>query len=377
VTRAKQPSEEIPPRSDAAKRLRDLLGPATRRHVEFKEKLKAHYVTTERDERLKAEIELMIENVAMLRDLSRPPGDGNRFEGTAVAVIAESGAGKTAAMWNYLRGNPFFPNYGDPNGGCPLITVGVKSPCTLRQTGMSVLRAAGYLSRAEKRENEAWAQAHFQVQDQGILFLNFEEAQRIIQQMNRIERKKIIETLAGLMTDQVWALHLILSGLPALMTLFQDSFLEDAKADSNERNAHITLKRRTRFVEFLPIDIKADRKDLDRGIKEYEKLGDVSLALLKEVEMRGRLCHAAGRQFGLFWELTILAIDVCVRSGRKVVTLDDYADAYAAKTMEPVELNPFAVDHWESIDTSIIQHRPDDEDDAPTKGKPERRRDGD
>jgi len=145
-----------PPRRDAVNRLRDLLGPTTRKHVEFKEKLRAHYVTTERDERLKGEMEMMIENVVQRQDLSRDVGDDNRGEGTALAVMAESGAGKTRAMRYYLASSRFFAGYGDPKSGCPLITVGVKAPCNLRNRRMATLRAAGDGSRTEKRQNEAW-----------------------------------------------------------------------------------------------------------------------------------------------------------------------------------------------------------------------------
>lgn len=360
-------------RPDAAKLIRDRLGPATQAHIEFKEKLRSHYVATDRDERLAGEIELMIENVSQRRDHARPHGDDNRCEGTAVAIIADSGSGKTRALLHYLKKNEFFPGYGQPDVHCQLITVGVKAPCTLRNLGMATLRAAGYRSRIEKRQNEAWPQAQFLIQEQQILFVNYEEAQRIVQQAKLNERKQVIETLAGLMTDTVWPLHLILSGLPELTRLFQDDYIATARPE--ERDAHVTLKRRTRFVEFFPIDLKADRHILDRGIKDYGKLGGVSMALLGNPQTRARLQHASARQFGLFWELTVFAIDVCVRSGRKVVTLDDYADGYAARTRQSVELNPFAVDHWETIDTSIIQHRPDDGD-GPLKKKPERRREG-
>lgn len=363
-------SADRSPRQDAVKRLRDLLGPATQKHVSFKEKLKAHYVTTERDQRLKNEMDMMIETAAEKQDLERDVGEDNRGEGTAIAVIAESGAGKTRAMRHYLKNNRFFPNYGVAFGGCPLITVGVKAPCNLRNLGMATLRAAGYLSRTEKRQNEAWPMAQFQIQDQQILFVNYEEAQRIIQQANSRERREVVETLAGLMTDPVWSLHLILSGLPELEDLFDQDFLENPTPA--QRKAHMTLRRRTRFVPFPPLDLKADRRDIDRGIKEYEKLGGVSLVLLKEPEMRGRLHHAAAQQHGLFWELIVSAIDNCVRSDGKAVSKDDFADGYAAKTLEPIELNPFAVDHWETIDTSVIQHRIEDEDDqhqTPAKGK--------
>ena len=372
MVRGKPTPEETPLRSDPAKRLRDLLGPRTRDHVDLMEKVKAHYVSTDRDARLQSEIEMMIEDAVKRRDLSRPYGADNRLEGTAIAIISESGAGKTSAMLNYLRNNPFFPNYGNPDGGCQLITVGVKAPCTLRQLGMATLRSAGYASMREYSESEAWPQAHFIIAEQQILFMHYEEAQRIIKQKNIEVRKQIVETLAGLMTDPVWPLYLILSGLPAIKDLFQDGFIGITKAAS-ELDAHVTLKRRTRFVDFLPIDLKADRKVLDSGLKQYEKLAGVSLAVVNEAEARARLSHAAARQLGLFFQITVLAIDACVRAGRKAVTLDDYADGYAARTQEPVDLNPFIGDHWESIDTKIIK-RGDEEEEEGVAGKPERRR---
>ena len=56
-------------------------------------------------------------------------------------------------------------------------------------------------------------------------------------------------------------------------------------------------------------------------------------------------------------------------------TRDDYADAYAAKTLEPIGLNLFESEHWETIDTSIIQRKPDDDEDREQPAdKPERRR---
>ena len=352
-------------RLDPAKPIRDLLSPADQKHNALMERLFALYVVTERDERLAAEILLMIENIARKRDPRLLYGTGNRREGTAVAIIADSGAGKTSAMRHYLKDHPMFPGYGDPDGGCQLITVGAKAPCTLRTLGTATLHAAGYRTRRKLQESEAWPQAHFQIMDQCILMIHFEEMQRVIQQKSKDERKKIVETLAGLMTDPVWPLHLIVSGLPALKALFEEHF--------PNLDAQDTLRRRTRFVEFAPIDFKADRTDIERALKQYEKIAGISLAEARDPQTGARLCHAAARQLGLVFELTVLAIDVCLRAGRKAVSRNDYGDAYAARTLEPYDLNPFAVEHWASIDTSIIQKTPEQENEI-KKGKPDRRR---
>jgi hypothetical protein len=365
-------SEGDPPRPDPIAPWRAIAGPTTLKHIALMEKLWAHYVVSERDEQLAAEIQRMIENAMLRRDPSRPHGADNRREGSALVIIGASGSGKTKAMEYYLNNNPHFPNHGDPDGGCPLNTVQVKAPCTLRQLSMLTLYAAGYFGKPLK-ENEAWAQVRWQIEQQNIVFGHYEEAQRIIKQKNRIERGKIVETLAGLLTDAGWPVSLILSGLAQIKKLFQDDFLDDP--DPDEREAHVTLKRRTRFVVFPPIHPKHDRKGLDKGIDDYRKLAGVSLDITKQPEIRERICHAAARQLGLYFELTVQAIDVCVRSGRKAVTLDDYADAYASTTMQPVELNVFLNDYWRDIDTRIIQRRSDSdnhEDDKPEKTKTRR-----
>ena len=368
------PPHSDPQSKDPVKLWRRLSGPATLKHVALVEKLKAHYVTTTRDDDLAQKIDLMIRDSMVRRDLSRPEGADNRGEGNAIAIIAPSGAGKTKAMQHFLKDNPYFPNYRDPKGGCPLITIQTRAPATLGQLGLATLRACGYQTKSHLPENEAWALARFQMQHQNILVPHYEEAQRIIKQKNRLERSKIVETFAGLMTDLDWPLNPIISGLRELRKLFDDDFLDEPTPEARE--SHATLTRRTRFVEFLPIDPKHDRKDLDRGLGEYEKLAGVSLKVAKDTEMRARICHGAARQFGLFFELTVGAIDVCVLSGRKDVTLQDYADAYAARTLQPIELNVFESDYWQDIDTTVIQHRPkaDDEEDEtrPKKSKPGR-----
>jgi hypothetical protein len=369
------PPDGDPPSNDPIQLWRRLSGPATLKHVALMEKLKAHYVATSRDDDLAQKIDFMIMDNMVRRDLSRPEGVDNRGEGSAIAIIAPSGAGKTKAMQHFLKDNPYFPNYRNPKGGCPLITIQTRAPATLGQLGLATVHACGYRTKTHLPENEAWALARFQMQHQNILVPHFEEAQRIIKQKNRLERSKIVETFAGLMTDLDWPVNPIISGLRELRRLFDDDFLDEPTPEARE--SHATLTRRTRFVEFHPIDLKQDRKDLDRGLGEYEKLAGVSLKAAKETETRARICHGAARQFGLFFELTVLAIGVCVLSGRKVVALQDYADAYAAKTLQPVELNVFATDYWQDIDTSIIQHRKEDdeEDDRKTKKEKPRRSD--
>jgi hypothetical protein len=49
--------------------------------------------------------------------------------------------------------------------------------------------------------------------------------------------------------------------------------------------------------------------------------------------------------------------------------LNDYEAAYAGRTLQPIELNVFAHDHWRDIDTTIIQHRPKADDEGDESGR--------
>ena len=157
------------------------------------------------------------------------------------------------------------------------------------------------------------------------------------------------------MTDLGWPpLHLILTALPEITEVLE---------------LDRQVPRRGGFIEFKPVDAQADFQMIKTAAAKYGKVAGISVAVLNSREMVGRLCHGACYQLGLVFELLVLAIEVCLKAGRKVLTQDDFADAYSRRTLEPVDLNPFYAEDWASIDTSIIKKQPEEisADDLPKK----------
>jgi hypothetical protein len=222
---------------------------------------------------------------------------------------------------------------------------------------MALLRGAGYRTRREFKENEAWSRARFQICEKAILVVHIEDIQDLLHQKDEKQIRKVIDTLKGLMTDLGWPpLHLIFTALPEVTSVLDFDF---------------QVPRRSGFIAFKPVDPAADFKMIKAAAAKYGKVAGISTGVLNSREMVGRLCHAAHYQLGLVFELLVLTLEVCLKAGRKVLIQDDFADAYSRRTLEPVDLNPFYGDDWASIDTSIIQKKPEElsPDAAPKKKK--------
>jgi Bacterial TniB protein len=320
-------------------------------------RLKGMYVETDRDKELKYELQVIIDNIKLPRDQDRPPSADNMREGISLLIVGDSGAGKTRAFRHLMKTHAAFPGYGIADSGCKLISISAPSPLILRTLGMALLRGAGYLTRREFRENEAWSRARFQIRDRGILIIHIEDIQDLLGQKDEKQIRKVMATLKGLMTDLGWPpLHLIFTALPEVTSVL--------KFDRQ-------VPRRSGFIEFKPVDPQADFQMIKTAAAKYGKVAGISVAVLNSREMVGRLCHGACYQLGLVFELLVLALEVCLRAGRKVLTQEDFADAYSRRTLEPVDLNPFYGDDWLSIDTSIIKKKPGElsADDMPKRKK--------
>ena len=332
-------------RPDPAARLRALQTPKEVALNGLVERLKAMYVETDRDEEIRFEIGQMINNIVQVRDPDRPPSAENMREGTCLMIVGEPGAGKTTAFRHCLKDHPAFPGYGIPDSGCQLISISAPSPFIMRTFGMALLRGAGYRTRREFRENEAWTRARFQLRETMALAVHIEDIQDVLQHKDPKEIKKVLAALKNMMTDvDSPPLHLIFTALPEVVSVLELDF---------------QLPRRAGFIALKPVDPQIDFKMIRNAAAKYGRVAGVTVAVLDSREMVGRLCHAAHYQLGLIFELLVLGLEVCLRAGSKVLTQEDFADAYSRKTLEPADLNPFFVDDWASIDTGVIQRKPD------------------
>jgi hypothetical protein len=302
--------------------------------------LRSLYVTTGRDDAVQTELMRLISNAAARRDVGKPNGPGNRTPGVGFALIGNTGSGKSTALLRAFRKHPAFPGYGLHGQKCILLTVSAPSPCTLGQLALEILEKLGYRPDREMKENRAWRLARFHLKENGILFLHIEDAQHILHVSDNDTKQRLCDTLKNLMIDDTWPIQLILSGIESLQSLLQ----------SDKQ-----VRRRFKYVSFGKITIDEHVDLIEDTMRDYAARAKLEVGVRQEDEVVRRLAHGAFYELGLIFEILIDAIGCALDAGKNALTLDDFADAYASRTLEPTELNVFVAREWDKIDTAQLQ----------------------
>jgi hypothetical protein len=347
-------------RDDPTAMFRSLLPPKAETAKGLKERLRAKYIVSSRDEDVDLQALEQITNCTLRKNPDLPYSGTNRPEATGFVIIAESGAGKTKALQHFLQTSAFFKGYGIKDSDCQLIRISAPSPLTLRTLGMAVVRAM-YRTKREYKESEAWPRAYFLLEEKMIFFILIEDIQHVLHQKNNdAEIQEIIDTLKNLMNNQEWPVYLIMTATPEIKPFLELDW---------------QLRRRLKYVEFKPIDAVADFDHLTAAMADYGKEANVSIVITKNREVLARLCHAANYQMGYAFEIFVDALLVCLGDRRRKLTIDDFADAYSDRSTEPLLLNPFLADDWQSIDCKHIhKHPPQVPEDVTPKKKRKRTR---
>lgn len=329
---------------DPTAALRAYLTEEENRKSDVIDTLRARYVSSERDDLINEQIERLIRNAVARKDPRKRHSAGNRRAGLGFAVIGESGAGKTTALERAFWNHPAFPGYGVAGSECPLITVQAPSPCTLGQLAMSINDVLGYGTQSVLPENQAWRRARFQLEANGKMFLHIGDAQHVMHTLADHEKQKFADTLKNLMIDPKWPAQLILDGISDLVPFLQ-----------MDRQ----IKRRLRYVNFENVSAEKDAEFIESTVRDYAKKAGLMLAVSDDDMLTGRLAHAACHQMGLVIEILVDAIEVSLAGKSDTLSLGEFADAYADRTLDSSGLNPFVVRAWEAIDCSVIQKQID------------------
>lgn len=324
--------------------------------------LRARYVETERDDLILQQLVRLHRNACVRRNPRLPYTEDNRRNGIGFVVMSESGAGKSTTLERVFTEYPAFRGYGVLGSGCPIITVEAPSPCTLAQIGMLILEKLGYMPERELRENTAWRRVRKMLKREHAFFLHIDEAANVLHQKSEHEIRKVADTLRGLMLSRDWPVQIILSGVPELTDLF---------------DVDRQLRRRLKYVRFENVSPSEDAELVNKIILGYAKAAHCKVRFRVEDALIPRLCHAAVYQFGLVIELVVDAVECCISDGNKTLTIEDFANGYAARTFHPVDLNPFVIPAWDTLDCSAVREkpkRPTAEEDPPSPTKRWRKR---
>ncbi|MBB3149200.1 hypothetical protein FHS21_005652 [Phyllobacterium trifolii] len=286
-----------------------------------------------RDDLLKAEVERQRKRIKFQMDAAPGTLVGEMAEGRILALLGESGAGKSRALMRMFKKYPEL--LGKPEAGKEryLISIKAPSPCLPRLIAERILRAAGYPVQKELPENLAWNLVTQYLPVCGVRLIHIDEFQHVSQRNDPAQRQKIRDSMKDVMQIPDFPVSFVVSGLPEIAEFLQP-----------DRQ----IKRRTRTIVFHPLNYERDRNFLETMINSY-----VSRAGLT-VDFSGafvqRLLHAASSQTGIFIEYMLEGIEQALLLDRTVLNNRCLEDVYAIRSGCLPERNVFTAKDWRSID---------------------------
>ncbi len=292
-----------------------------------------YYARKSRDDLMKAELERLRRRIRF--QMNAAPGTlvGEMAEGRILALLGESGAGKSRSLARIFKKYPEL--LGRPEAGKEryLISIKAPSPCLPRLIAERILRAAGYPVQKELPENVAWNLVTQYLPICGVRLVHIDEFQHVSQRNDKAQRQKIRDSMKDVMQIPDFPVSFIVSGLPEIAEFLQP-----------DRQ----IKRRSRTIVFHPLSYERDRSFLETMINNY-----VSKAGLK-VDLGGelvkRLIHAASAQNGIFIEYLLEGIEQALLLDRDVLDIGCFEDVYAIRSGCLPDQNVFTANHWKSID---------------------------
>jgi hypothetical protein len=329
--------------TDADDRLAEALTDNESVRDEIMERVRAKYISSDRDQKLEEAIESLIKRTKRRANPGLPASMSFRPEARAVAVVGNSGAGKTTGCERLFARHPAFAGYDKP--GCSLISVVVPGSCTLRVLGRLILEGLGYPLLADRREHIVLEMMRQRLYGQNVGFLHLDEIQNITTAANVVEADRIRNWLKTFLNNKRKPIALILSGLPEITGFLQ---------------ADTQIRRRTRFLEFQSLTT-ADINDAYGILVDFAAVAELSVDPAAENTLVPRLLHAALFEMGTMIELIHEAIDEALSTDAKQLTMTAFAAAYADRTGSAASANPFVARDWHNVNCSVVlaKDRPD------------------
>lgn len=264
-------------------------------------------------------------------------------EARCIALIGNSGSGKTTAARHLIASHPRLVQHDPANARMDIASLPVPTPATLKFVGQTTLAALGFQLRRERTAQTIWEMVKDHLRERRTLFLHYDEAQDLAAHQTPRELTSVVNTLKSLMQHPVWPVGLVLTGTAELKTII---------------NHDAQLARRVYPIEFPRLDMALDTDRVQRLLHLYTQRAGLAVAEeVRTTDFAARLIHASAREFGLLIELIIAALEEAMLIGSEAVHVSHFTAMFRKRAGCIDGLNPFVAAEFERIDSRRLLDR--------------------
>ncbi|SIT15524.1 TniB protein [Roseivivax lentus] len=303
----------------------------SRNVVSAVQRLRSLHVQTERDVKLRRQLDRLLTVDHDGNQLPVPVRDGHTQETKGIALIEAPGGGKTTAVRYVLEETSvlgFNPETERPR----YLKVEVPSPASLKSVGRAILAQLGLSDVRDKTPTaDIWDLVRFRLAREGKVVLWIDEAHDLILAKSASETEHTLRMIKSLMQGP-GAVIPILSGTERLAEI---------------TNFDVQVDRR--FTKIMPGDLEfgADEGNVTGLIEDY--CDAVSMRLKLPDDLPARLIHASRKRFGRAVETVINAIECALYDGDRTLSLSHFSEAWAMQEGCSPENNVFLAHDWLDI----------------------------
>lgn len=309
-----------------AKTIRERLAPEQRNVADILERIEAYYVPTHNDPEAKREIDVVT------RGASRALKSGD-----ILLITGESQIGKSSLIKYWLdREEALKPIQLDElNMAQPIFTCEAPPRCAMVMLGREMAMKLGFPQGRQLQEDIVFQRVRAQLRVQGVKVVHIDEFQHMLNAPSPKGRQHLIDRLKGLLQENDWPIHIILSGLPESAQIY----LMDTTDQMEARVIHHALSE---------LNVAAHADQVKGIIEEVLEIAGMSSAFpLDDSEFIQRLMHGGRNRIGLIIKMLRYAIEDALDCGQIEVGIENWKAAYMRLAKRG--RNVFADDEWWTI----------------------------